>query len=124
MYLTVSPMSWPSSAPKSLKSTKGESLKVSKYTLGCYPATPSRATEDTGEAWGDSVKQYTSSICFQSCLQCNNCTSLLAQGCRDSLCGLDLRKPSNQALNQIRPLGLKHVSAEMEIELASGGFRL
>lgn len=84
----------------------------------------SHPTADTREAWGDSVKQYTSSISFQSCLQSHNCTSLLIQGCRDSSCGLGSHKPPNQALNHIRPLGLKHVSAEMAVDLASGGSRL
>lgn len=37
---------------------------------------------------------------------------------------LTYANPRNQALNHIKPLGLKHVSAEMEIETASDGSRL
>lgn len=104
------------------ESQKVHKRRVSQSAPGALPTSPA----DTGEAWGDYVKQYTSSTssaCLQSCLQSRNCTSLLIQGCRDSSCGLELRKSPNWALNHIKPLYFKHVRAEMEIELVSAGFR-
>lgn len=105
-------MSWPLATPKFLKA-HSRGLKVHSGLFSCNPIPRS----DTGEAWGDKVKQY-SSICFQSCLQSHSCTFLLIPDYRDSLCSLDLCKPPTPESYQ--GSGLKHVSSEVCIELSSG----
>lgn len=99
-------------------SVSPQTVSLYKCTLGCYlKASRWPAANNNNNKWSSatSVKQYTYSICFQS----HSCTSLLIQGCRDSLFRLGKLRPESY----LRPRSLKHVSAEMAVEPAPWWFQ-
>lgn len=98
------------------KPKKFVSLKVQSELL---PITGCRPIARTRETWADSVS--ISGICY---LQSHSCTSLVTNTGlqRFILQHWHVQTSKLGPEPYLRPLGLKHVSAKMALDLASGDF--